>query len=169
MSEQAIELLEDLEPDTAKRRGPVFTTNGKVGISGFSKLKEQIGELIETLLRVDPNARELAPDGIADWVIHDVRRSLATGCQGLGIDLAHSEAVLNHAIGKNLSGVARVYHLYEYYDEKAVALARWGDLIEKAVACFRAGDVEGVRALDPARRGRTRRRRRPRREQSDEN
>ena len=166
MSEQAIELLEDLEPDAAKRKGPVFTTNGKVGISGFSKLKEEIGELIERLLSEDPNARQLAPDGIPDWVIHDLRRSLATGCQGLGIDLAHSEAVLNHAIGTRLSGAARVYHLYEYYDEKAEALARWGDLIEKAVACYRAGDIEGVRALDPGRRVRTRRRR-PRREPTE--
>lgn len=164
MSEQAIELLEDIQPDPAKRRGPVFTTNGKVGISGFSKLKEQIDELIETTLREDAKARDLVPDGIADWVIHDLRRSLATGCQGLGINLVHSEAVLNHAIGKNLSGAGRIYHLHEYYDEKAEALARWGDLIEKAVACFRAGDVEGVRALDPGRRTRSRRRRRPRRD-----
>ncbi len=164
MSEQAIELLEDIQPDPAKRRGPVFTTNGKVGISGFSKLKEQLGEQIERVLSEDPTARALAPDGIADWVLHDLRRSLATGCQGLGIDLTHSEAVLNHAFGRKLSGVARVYHLHEYYDEKAEALARWGELIEKAVACFRAGDIAGVRALDPARRTRSRRRRRPRRD-----
>ncbi|TPG16729.1 site-specific integrase [Sphingomonas koreensis] len=163
MSEQAIEILEDIQPDPAKRKGPVFTTNGKVGISGFSKLKLQIGEEIERLLLESPAARELTPDGIPDWVIHDLRRSLATGCQGLGIDLNHSEAVLNHAFGKTLSGVAPVYHLHEYYNEKAEALTRWGELIEKAVACFCAGDVEGVRALDPARRTRTRRRRRPRR------
>ncbi|MES2096765.1 MAG: integrase arm-type DNA-binding domain-containing protein [Pseudomonadota bacterium] len=169
MSEQAIELLEDIQPDPGKRKGHVFTTNGKVGISGFSKLKEQIGEEIERVLTENPHARELTPDGIADWVIHDIRRSLATGCQGLGIDLMHSEAVLNHAIGKKLSGVARIYHLYEYYDEKAEALGRWGELVEKAVACFRAGDVEGVRALDPARRTRARRRRRPRREADDAN
>ena len=33
---------------------------------------------------------------MADWVVHDLRRSLATGCQGMGIDLAHTEAILNH-------------------------------------------------------------------------
>ena len=105
------------------------------------------------------HACQLTPDGILDWVVHDIRRSLATGCQGLGIDMTHSEAILNHAIGKKLSGVARVYHLYEYYDEKADALARWGDLVEKAVTLFRAGDVDAVRALDPARRARRRERR----------
>lgn len=164
MSEQAIELLEDIQPDPAKRRGHVFTTDGKVGISGFSKLKEQIGEAIAALLLGDHRARDLVPEGIPDWVIHDLRRSLATGCQGLGIDMMHSEAVLNHAIGKKASGVARVYHLYDYYDEKAEALARWADLIEKAVACYHAGDIDGVRALDPARRTRTRRRRRHKRD-----
>lgn len=91
-----------------------------------SKLKEQISDQIEKLLRENSSTRELSSDGIADWVIHDLRRPLATGCQGLGIDLTHSEAILNHAFGKTLSGVAPVYHLYKYYDEKAEALARWG-------------------------------------------
>jgi integrase len=167
MSEQAIELLEDMQPDPGKRRGHVFTTNGKVGISGFSKMKDEIGDQIEKLLRENVLARELTPNGIADWVIHDLRRSLATGCQGLGIDLTHSEAILNHAFGKTLSGVAPVYHLYEYYDEKAEALARWGELIEKAVTCFYAGDLDSIRALDPARRTRSRRRR-PRRYPSED-
>lgn len=159
MSEQAIELLEDLHPDADKRKGPVFTTDGKVGIAGFSKLKEALDQEITKLIGANEHARQLTPDGIPDWVVHDIRRSLATGCQGLGIDMTHSEAILNHAIGKKLSGVARVYHLYEYYDEKADALARWGDLVEKAVTLFRAGDVDGVRELDPARRTRRRERR----------
>ncbi|HEY0027358.1 MAG TPA: site-specific integrase [Allosphingosinicella sp.] len=161
MSEQAIELIEDLHPDVAARKGPVFTTNGLVGIAGFSKLKKEIDAAVADLLMRDPNARALAGEHLAPWVVHDLRRSLTTGCQAMGIDLMHTEAVLNHAIGKKASGTARVYHLYEYYDEKAVALERWGDLVEKAVALFRAGDVEGVKALDPARRT-PRRRRRPR-------
>lgn len=163
MPEQAIEILEDLEHDPDRRKGPVFTTNGRVSISGFSKLKEALDAAVEQLLCDDPNARELLPYGLPDWVIHDIRRSLATGCQGMRIDLSHTEAILNHALGKKLSGVARVYHLHDYYDEKAEALARWAELIEKAVALFRAGNLAGVRALDPARHTRERRRRRTRR------
>lgn len=169
MSEQAMEILEDLQPDEDKRKGPVFTTNGLVGVSGFSKLKEALLEAIDRVMRENAHARELLPDGIPHWVVHDIRRSLATGCQGLGIDLTHSEAILNHALGKKLSGVARVYHLYDYYDEKAEALTRWGELLEQAIARFRAGDLEGVRALDPARRNRVRRRRRRRRERTSTN
>ena len=159
MSEQAIEIIEDLHPDAKSRRGPIFTTNGLVGIAGFSKLKEQVDAAVADLLLRDPNARALAGEQIYHWVVHDLRRSLATGCQAMGIDLMHTEAILNHALGKKASGTARVYHLYEYYDEKAVALERWGDLLEKAVALFRQGDVEGVQALDPARRTPRRRRR----------
>jgi integrase len=159
MSEQAIELIEDLQPDVTLRKGPVFTTNGVVGISGFSKFKEAIDEAVAELLSESPGARELAGEEIAEWVVHDLRRSLATGCQGMGIDLMHTEAILNHALGKKVSGVAPVYHLYDYYDEKAIALERWGDLLEKAVAFFRQGDIEAVRALDPARRTKRQRRR----------
>lgn len=63
----------------------------------------------------------------------------------MGIDLKHTEAILNHVIGKRASGVASVYLLHDYYDEKAVALEKWGELIESAVAAFRRGDIEAVR------------------------
>jgi integrase len=159
MSEQAIELIEDMQPIVGLRKGPVFTTNEVVGISGFSKFKEAVDVAVAELLSKSDVARSLVGAELAPWVVQDLRRSLATGCQGMGIDLMHTEAILNHTFGKKASGVASVYHLYEYYDEKAVALERWGDLLEKAVALFRAGDVEGVRALDPAKR----RKRRPRR------
>ena len=159
MSEQAIELVEDLQPDATLRKGPVFTTNEVVGISGFSKFKVAIDKAVADLLAESEIARALVGEEIPHWVVHDLRRSLATGCQGMGIDLMHTEAILNHALGKKASGAAPVYHLYDYYDEKAVALERWGDLLEKAVALFRAGDVEGVRALDPAKRTRRIRRR----------
>ncbi|RYY26081.1 MAG: site-specific integrase [Sphingomonadales bacterium] len=168
MSEQALELLEDIQPDEKLRAGPVFTTNGEVGISGFSKMKEAFEAAIIETIAESPAARELVGSAIAHWVVHDIRRSLSTGCQALGVDLMHSEAILNHAIGKKGSGVARVYHLYDYYDEKAVALEKWGNLIEQAVAAFRRGDVEAIRAMDPARRTkRTRRRQRARKDAMD--
>ena len=159
LSVQAIELLQSVQADPAMRKGPVFTTNGKVGIAGFSKMKVAIDTAISELLAESREARELIGTHFAEWVIHDLRRSLATGCQAMGIDMIHTESVLNHAVNKTVSGVAGVYHLYDYYDEKAEALERWGSLIEQAVAMFRNGDVPGVLALDPARRAKSRRRR----------
>lgn len=159
LSPQAVALLETLQPNTKLRKGPVFTTDGQVGIAGFSKLKAAIDDAVAAIFAEGGDAAALVGEDFADWVVHDIRRSLATGCQGMGIELVHTEAVLNHAVTKKVTRVTEVYHLYDYYDEKAWALERWGELIEKAVALFRAGDLDGVRALDPARRTRTRRKR----------
>ena len=157
LSVQAVELLEAVQPDEKLRRGPVFTTNGLVGVSGFSKAKAAIDEAVAELIASDERARALMPDGLAPWVVHDIRRSLATGCQAMGIALEHTEAILNHVSGKR-SGVVGIYHLHDYYDEKAEALDKWGELLAAALKCWEAGDIDGIRALDPARRRRRRRR-----------
>lgn len=158
MPEQALTIIEALRPDTRRRLGPTITTDGRVGISGFSKLKERLDELVAELLATSETARALVGDQLADWVVHDLRRSLATGCQGLGVPLTVTEALLNHASGSR-SGIVGVYQLHDYYDEKAEALQRWADLIDAALACWAKDDVAGILALNPARR--TSRRRRP--------
>lgn len=154
LSQQAIDILHSIKPDPATRVGIVFTTNGLVGISGFSKMKEALDEAIDELIKSDSRAKALVGDALTPWVVHDLRRTIATTGQAMGFQLEHTEAVLNHAIGKRGSGTAKVYHLYDFYDEKAEVIERWGELVEKAVALFKAGDVEGVRELDPARRAR---------------
>lgn len=154
---QAVALLEAMQPVDKLRNGPVFTTNGLVGISGFSKAKIAIDEAVAELIASDERARALTPDGLKPWVVHDLRRSLATGCQAMGVALEHTEAILNHVSGKR-TGVVGIYHLHDYYDEKANALDKWGELIAAALQCWEAGDTDGIRALDPARRRRRRRR-----------
>ncbi|MGY4395364.1 integrase [Sphingomonas sp. UYAg733] len=154
---QAIELIKAVQPDPKLRLGPVFTTNGLVGVSGFSKAKTAIDEAVDALVASDERARALVGEGLEPWVVHDVRRSLATGCQAMGVALAHTEAILNHVSGKR-AGVVGIYHLYDYYDEKAEALDKWCELLAAALKCWEAGDVEGIRALDPARRRRRRKR-----------
>ncbi|HEX4694443.1 integrase family protein [Sphingomonas sp.] len=156
LSIQAIELLEGMQPDKKLRRGHVFTTNGLVGISGFSKAKIAIDDAVAKLIASDERARALVPDGFEPWVIHDIRRSLATGCQAMGVAIEHTEAILNHVSGKR-TGVVGIYHLHDYYDEKAEALDEWGELIAAALTCWEAGNIDGIRALDPARRRRRRR------------
>lgn len=159
LSVQATTLLEAMQPKPELRRGPVFTTNGVVGVSGFSKAKIAIDEAIANLIASDERARALVGNSLEPWVIHDLRRSLATGCQALGIPLEHTEAILNHVSGRR-TGVVGIYHLYDYYDEKGDALDKWGELIAAAVKCWEASDIEGIRALDPARRRRRRKRQR---------
>jgi integrase len=61
---------------------------------------------------------------LAQWVIHDIRRSVATGMADIGIQPHIIEAVLNHVSGHK-SGIAGVYNRANYAAEKAAALARW--------------------------------------------
>jgi integrase len=157
LSAQAVELLEAVQPDKKRRHGPVFTTNGLVGISGFSKAKIAIDKAVAELVRSDERARALVGEGLEPWVVHDIRRSLATGCQAMGVALEHTEAILNHVSGKR-TGVIGIYHVHDYYDEKAEALDKWGELIAAALKRWEAGDIDGIKALDPARRRRKRRR-----------
>jgi integrase len=160
MPEQALEMLIQLQPEVMKRLGPVFTTDGKVGINGFSKLKGRLDEAIEALIETNEHAKTLCPNGVARWVVHDIRRSLATGCQGLSVPIAVTEATLNHASGTR-GGLVQIYQLHDYYDEKADALERWADLIEAALAAWRTGNLEDIRRLDPSRRTPRRRRTQP--------
>lgn len=90
----------------------LFTTNGKTPISGWSKAKTEIG-----------NLTHLAP-----WTIHDLRRTVATGMQRLGVNLQTIEAVLGHVSGSR-SGVVGVYQRHSFDTEKRAALEAWGTYV----------------------------------------
>jgi integrase len=63
---------------------------------------------------------------IADWRLHDLRRSVATGMADIGILPHVIEAVLNHVSGHK-AGVAGVYNRATYLTEKTAALTRWAE------------------------------------------
>jgi integrase len=67
------------------------------------------------------------------WVLHDCRRSVASGMQRLGTRIEVIEACLNHRSGV-FHGVTGVYQRYPYTDEKRIALERWADHIEQLVS-----------------------------------
>lgn len=62
--------------------------------------------------------------GVQGWRLHDLRRTLATGLQRLGVRLEVTEAVLNHTSGSR-SGIVAVYQRYAWADEKRQALDAW--------------------------------------------
>jgi integrase len=68
--------------------------------------------------------------GIADWHLHDLRRTCATQLGELGIQPHHIEAILNHYSGHR-AGVAGVYQRARYEPEMRAALQRWADWIER--------------------------------------
>jgi integrase len=66
----------------------------------------------------------LAP-GLPGWTWHDLRRSLATGLERLGVPLPVTEAVLGHVSGSK-AGVVGIYQRHSYDKEKRAALEAWG-------------------------------------------
>jgi integrase len=70
--------------------------------------------------------------GVSNWVIHDLRRTAATGMADIGIAPHIIEAVLNHVSGHK-GGVAGIYNRANYAAEKAAALARWDEHISAMV------------------------------------
>jgi integrase len=70
--------------------------------------------------------------GVSSWVIHDIRRSVATGMADIGIAPHIIEAVLNHVSGHK-GGVAGIYNRSSYAAEKSAALSKWDQHIASAV------------------------------------
>jgi integrase len=63
--------------------------------------------------------------GVADWVVHDIRRTAATRMADIGIQPHIIETILNH-VGHR-AGVAGVYNRSSYQREVRAALALWAD------------------------------------------
>lgn len=61
---------------------------------------------------------------ITGWVLHDLRRTFATGLQQLGIRLEVTEALLNHVSGSR-SGVVGIYQRYSWAGEMREAINAW--------------------------------------------
>ena len=133
MSDQAVSLLDDLaghaKTATGKwpRKGLVFTTTGKSAVSGYSRAKTRLDAAIAKVRQADAVEQGeglLAAAPLDPWRIHDLRRTLATGMQRLGVRFEVVEALLNHVSGAK-AGVAGVYQRHSWADEKRVALDRW--------------------------------------------
>jgi hypothetical protein len=61
---------------------------------------------------------------LVPWTLHDLRRTVATGLQRLGVRLEVTEAVLNHISGSR-GGIAGVYQRHDWAAEKRAALDAW--------------------------------------------
>lgn len=102
------------------QRGYVLTTTSRSAVSGISKAKAALDAATQRL-----NDGEAIPQ----WRLHDLRRTVATGLQRLGVRFEVTEAVLNHVSGSR-SGVAGVYQRHDWAAEKRAALAAWAAHVE---------------------------------------
>jgi integrase len=106
----------------------VFSTNGKVAVAGFGKTKAQL----DKTLKIPP------------WVLHDLRRTCATGMAEIGIPPHIVEACLNHVSGAK-AGVAGTYNRAAYAEAKKAAFEAWGQHIERLVSGRREDKVVPIR------------------------
>jgi integrase len=128
LSKPALAIIEGL-PKVADSE-LVFTTNGKTPISGWSKAKRGLdGEVSQ----------------ICDsWTLHDIRRTVATSLQRLGVSLQTIEAVLGHVSGSR-AGVVGVYQRHSFDEEKRAALEAWGAHVMALVEGKKPGKVVALR------------------------
>jgi integrase len=107
----------------------VFPGDGGV-FQGWGRAKERLDEA----------------SGVSGWVLHDLRRTVATNLQRLGTRLEVTEAVLNH-IGGSRAGVVGIYQRHDWADEKRAALTAWGARLQAIVEGREpAGNVVALRA-----------------------
>jgi integrase len=67
--------------------------------------------------------------GVADWRLHDLRRTARSLMSRAGVPSEHAERVLGHAI----TGIEGIYDRHHYADEKADALQRLASLIKRII------------------------------------
>jgi integrase len=112
------------------RKGFVISKNGVRPFSGFSKCKLAIDAAMKDIAS---NSLDTESDDWRDWRLHDLRRTLTTGMQRLGIRFEVTESVLNHSSGSK-AGVAGVYQRHDWKTEKRLALMAWARHVEKLIS-----------------------------------
>lgn len=155
LNELALRILDqiaDVEASAKKPTWPimglVFSTTGKTGVSGHSKAKARIDQQMialeaERAEREGEGSRPLPP-----WRVHDIRRTVATGLQRLGIRFEVTEAVLNHVSGAR-SGIAGVYQRHDWKVEKQRALEVWCRHLEgQVVSAVSGGNIVRFRSAE---------------------
>ena len=109
------------------RVGPVREGMARSGASGFV-FPSPTGDAA-----IAPHAATRAmsrwrPDlGLADFRVHDLRRTCATGMARLGVPRSHISLVLDHVSVTQGTITGAVYDKYSYDAEKRAALDKWSD------------------------------------------
>ena len=132
LSPEAIAIIKGLPRFSGSRF--VFSP-GKTAPSGFSRAKTRIDGLIAKLN--DGNA-------IEPWILHDLRRSVASGLAALGTNLPVIERCLNHVSG-SFAGIVGVYQRHDFADEMRAAMDRWGRNVETSVNGATANKIVELR------------------------
>jgi integrase len=110
LSRQALAIIERMP----RRNSTDYLFGKRSGYSDWGRAKQQFDQGL----------------GIADWRLHDLRRTAATGMAELGVQPHIIEAVLNHVSGHKAS-VAGIYNRAKYSEPMRNALQRWADHLDQ--------------------------------------
>jgi integrase len=108
----------------------VFTASGDKPIADWANAKKKL----DALVTIEP------------WRIHDLRRTVATGLQRLGVGLQVVEAILGHTSGSR-AGVIGIYQRHSFADEKRAALEAWGAHVTGLIEGRAVGKVVPLRSV----------------------
>lgn len=61
---------------------------------------------------------------VTDWVLHDLRRTFASGLASIGVSIPVIERLLNHVSG-SFGGIVGVYQRYDFMPEMRDAIKKW--------------------------------------------
>ena len=134
LSPAALALLKEL-PRLGKPATFVFTTTTTSPVSGFARAKQSIDKKLRELDLQRAKEVGQSADSVParePWVLHDIRRTVATGMAELGILADIVERVLNHK-GQSRTGIRAVYQKFEHLPERRDAMLRWGAEVERIV------------------------------------
>ena len=93
--------------------------------ANWSRAKQALDNAITEARAKAAIAAGTSPTPLNPWSVHDLRRTVATGLQRLGVRLEVTEAVLNHISGSR-GGIAGAYQRHDWASEKRTALEAWG-------------------------------------------
>jgi integrase len=102
----------------------VFTTTGTSPVSGSSKAKARLDELIA----IANGGRAIPP-----WRLHDLRRTFVSGCARLRIPSEVTERAINH-VSESFGGVRGVDNVHAYEEERRSAMQDWADHVKSLVS-----------------------------------
>jgi hypothetical protein len=112
----------------------LFSINGKTPVNGgFTRAKIRIDALMQTEIPALPR-----------WTFHDIRRSVATNLQKLGVRLEVTEAILGHTGSR--AGIVGVYQKHHYSPEKRAGLEAWARRLDVIVTGTEAANVVELKA-----------------------
>lgn len=121
------------------KSGYVLTTTGRSAISGFSKAKKALDAKVQDQRR-EAGGGDAGVQALPAWRLHDLRRTVATGFQRLGVRFEVTEAALNHVSGAK-GGVAGIYQRHDWKEEKRAALDAWARHLDSVLHPANADNV----------------------------